>query len=163
MKLSIFNRYLLRGQIECGAGDGLFKNGELLTLCPSCRIYCHLDCLLAYGNKCLRCFYQFEDDSSTAINSDITRDDKIWVLLAYIFSPLIPPILMIMEDKKDRPFIKAHNVQALIVGLIAFALSGFCVWPLIWLYQIYLGFQAVQGKYIEIPVITNFCKNQGWA
>ncbi len=96
-------------------------------------------------------------------SSEVTSDDKLWALLAYIFSPLVPIILMLMEDKKSRPFIKAHNAQALILGITAVVTSGFCVGILVWFYMLYLGFQAYQGKTVEVPGITNFVKNQGWA
>lgn len=96
-------------------------------------------------------------------SSEVTSDDKLWALLAYIFSPLVPIILMLMEDKKNRPFIKAHNAQALILGIIAVFTSGFCIGILVWFYMIYLGFQAYQGKIVQVPVITDFVKNQGWA
>ena len=33
---------------------------------------------------------------------EITSDDKLWALLAYIFSPLVPIIILLMEDKKSR-------------------------------------------------------------
>lgn len=96
-------------------------------------------------------------------SSEVTSDDKLWALLAYIFSPLVPIILMLMEDKKNRPFIKAHNAQALILGVITVLTSSFCIGILVWFYAIYLGFQAYQGKTVEVPVITNFVKGQGWA
>lgn len=96
-------------------------------------------------------------------SSEVTSDDKLWALLTYIFSPLVPIILMLMEDKKNRPFIKAHNAQALILGIIAIVTSSFCIGILVWFYMIYLGFQAYQGKTVEVPVITNFVKGQGWA
>lgn len=96
-------------------------------------------------------------------SSEVTSDDKLWALLAYIFSPLVPIILMLMEDKKNRPFIKAHNGQALILGIITVLTSGFCIGILVWLYAIYLGFQAYQGKLVNVPVITDFVKGQGWA
>jgi len=99
----------------------------------------------------------------TNFNSEITSDDKLWALLAYIFSPLVPIIIMVMEDKKNRPFLKAHNAQALILGIIAVITSSFCVGILVWFYMIYLGIQAYNGKLVEVPVITNLCKNQGWA
>ena len=99
----------------------------------------------------------------TNFNSEITSDDKLWALLAYIFSPLVPIIIMVMEDKKNRPFLKAHNAQALILGIIAVITSSFCVGILVWFYMIYLGFQAYNGKIVEVPVITNLCKGQGWA
>jgi len=93
----------------------------------------------------------------------MTQDDKLWAALAYVFSPLIPIILMFMEDKKNRPYIKANNMQALILGIITIITSTFCVGILVWLYQLYLGYQAYQGQTINIPIITDFCKNQGWS
>ena len=99
----------------------------------------------------------------TNLNSEITSDDKLWALLAYVFSPLVPIIILVMEDKKNRPFLKAHNAQALILGIIAVITSSFCVGILVWFYMIYLGIQAYNGKLVDVPVITNLCKNQGWA
>ena len=99
----------------------------------------------------------------TDFNSEVTSDDKLWAALTYVFSPIVPIILMLMEDKKNRPFIKAHNVQALILGIITVVTSGFCIGILVWFYQLYLAYQAYQGKTVEIPVITKLCKDQGWA
>jgi uncharacterized membrane protein len=96
-------------------------------------------------------------------NSEITSDDKLWAALTYVFAPLVPIILMLMEDKKNRPFIRAHNAQALILGIITIVTSGFCVGILVWFYQLYLAYLAYQGKTVEVPVITNLCKQQGWA
>ena len=96
-------------------------------------------------------------------SSEVTSDDKLWAALAYVFSPIVPIILMLMADKKDRPFIKAHNAQALILGIITVITSGFCVGILVWFYQLYLAYQAYQGQTVEVPVITNLCKSQGWA
>lgn len=102
---------------------------------------------------------------------DVTSDDKLWALLTYIFSPLVPIIIMLMEDKKNRPFIRAHNAQALVLGVISVLVAIFLSWTIvlacvplaIFIAQIYWGIQAYQGKYVEIPMITNFVKNQGWA
>lgn len=102
--------------------------------------------------------------------SEITSDDKLWVLLTYIFTPIIPIIILLMEEKKNRAFIKAHNAQALVLGVISWvigiALGWTCILALIpvaiFIYCIYLGIQGYNGKYNVIPVITNFCKNQGW-
>jgi uncharacterized membrane protein len=96
-------------------------------------------------------------------NAEVTSDDKLWAALAYVFSPLVPVILMLMEDKKNRPYIKSHNAQALILGVIAVVTSGFCVGILVWFYALYLAYQAYQGQTVVIPLITDFCKNQGWA
>jgi uncharacterized membrane protein len=104
---------------------------------------------------------------------DATSDDKLWALLAYVFTPLVPIIILLMQDKKDRPFIKAHNVQALVWGIVTIVGGGilstvlfFCLglpWLILWAVGVYWGFRAYQGNYVEIPVITNFVKGQGWA
>lgn len=102
--------------------------------------------------------------SNEGFNMDITSDDKLWVTLAYIFSPLIPIILMLMEDKKNRPFIKANSAQALVLGVAQIVLYAACgLGILVLIYQLYLAYQAYQGKTIEVPFVTNFVKNQGWA
>lgn len=102
---------------------------------------------------------------------DITNDDKLWSLLAYIFTPLVPIIIMLMEDKKNRPFIRAHNAQALVVGVInvilgvtlGWTLILSCIPVLVWFACVYWGIQAYGGKTVEIPVVSNFVRNQGWA
>jgi len=104
-------------------------------------------------------------------NADITSDDKLWALLAYVLTPIVPIIIMLMEDKKNRPFLRAHNGQALVIGVINIILGIVLSWTvvlacvpvLVWFVCIYWGVQAYNGKYVEIPVVTNFVKNQGWA
>jgi uncharacterized membrane protein len=102
---------------------------------------------------------------------EATSDDKLWALLAYVLTPIVPIIILLMEDKKNRPFIRAHNAQALVVGVINFLLGILLSWTLVlacipllvWLVCIYWGIQAYGGKLVEIPVITNLVKQQGWA
>jgi uncharacterized membrane protein len=102
---------------------------------------------------------------------EVTNDDKLWAALAYVFTPIVPIILLLMEDKKNRPFIRAHNAQALAWGIVfyiivtitSFVVIGVCIWPLGVILELYWAYQAYQGKLIEIPVITNFVKQQGWA
>ena len=109
------------------------------------------------------------EEMSSGFDEDITDDDKLWAFLAYVFTPLIPIILMLLDDKKERPFIKAHNAQALAWGLVTMIVGTvlsflLCVpWLLLWGIGIYWGWQAYQGEYVTIPVITDFVKGQGWA
>ncbi len=107
---------------------------------------------------------------SEQMNPEITSDDKLWALLAYIISPLISIIIMLMEEKKNRPFLKFHAMQALVLGVIdlilyvvlSFTIVGLCIPVLLWFAMIYWGVKAYQGEYVEVPVVTNFIKNQGW-
>ena len=109
--------------------------------------------------------------NTNQFQGEVTSDDKLWVLLAYVLTPIVPIIILLMEDKKNRPFIKAHNAQALVVGIVNVILGLVLSWTLvlacvpliIWFVCIYWGIQAYNGKYVEIPVISNWVKNQGWA
>jgi uncharacterized protein len=100
----------------------------------------------------------------------ITDDDKLWSLLSWIFTPLVPIIVLLLEDKKQRAFIKYHAMQALVLGVAGYIISsilapvviGCITGPLLLVYFIYLGIQAYGGKWVTIPVVTDFCVNQGW-
>jgi uncharacterized membrane protein len=109
--------------------------------------------------------------SEQPVNPDITNDDKLWAALGYPI-PLIPIIVLLMEDKKARPFIKYHAVQSLvfnvviwilifIFSLITFGFGAICA-PLLWLVTLWPAYDSYQGNYTELPVISNFIKNQGW-
>lgn len=108
---------------------------------------------------------------------NITSDDKLWALLSYLFGVIFPIIIMLMEDKKDRPFLKAHYPQALaywivvviaalIVTLLTFFIAGvggICVGLAASVFAIIWGIKAYNGEYVTIPVLTDFVKKQGWA
>ena len=104
-----------------------------------------------------------------ATESGATSDDKLWALLAYALTPVVPILILLFEDKKNRPFIRAHNAQALIWGLITLGVSiittFLCGIPglIMWAIGVYWGFKAYGGEFVEIPVISDLAKNQGWA
>ena len=60
------------------------------------------------------------------MNTDITSDDKLWAALGYPIFP-IAIIMLLVEGKKDRPFIKFHAVQALALNVA------------VWVVEIILG------------------------
>ena len=99
---------------------------------------------------------------------DVTSDDKLMAALAYIFSPLVPVILLLLEDKKNRPFIKYHTFQSLAIGIVMIIvvpiLAAFTLGcgGILWLVMFYWAYRAYQGEMFEIPVVTNFCKTPGW-
>ena len=51
----------------------------------------------------------------------------------------------------------------LIVTLTSAIVVGLCLLPLGLILQIWWAYKAYQGELIEIPVLTNFVKGQGWA
>lgn len=102
---------------------------------------------------------------------DITSDDKLWAALGYPI-PLIPIIALLMEEKKDRPFIRYHAVQSLVFNIllwviififsfVTFGIGSICI-PIFWLVTFWPAYDSYQGRYTELPVISNFIKNQGW-
>lgn len=109
--------------------------------------------------------------SPATVSPDATSDDKLWAALGYPIV-LIAIIMLLMEEKKTRPFIKYHAVQAIaanvvlfvvgiVVSVVTLGFGGLCV-PLLWLVFLYWAYLAYQGQLFEIPVVTNFIKNQGW-
>jgi uncharacterized membrane protein len=103
---------------------------------------------------------------------ETTSDDKLWAALGYPI-PLVALIVLFLEDKKSRPYIKFHAVQSLaanvlfyivitILSVVTLGFGGLCA-PVLWLLFLYWGYQAYQGQDIRIPFVTDFIRNQGWA
>lgn len=103
--------------------------------------------------------------------TDITQDDKLWALLSYIFSPIVPIIVLLMDEKKARPFIKFHAVQALILGLLmdvlylvlGWVFVGLCLGLVVYVYMIVVGVKAYGGETMTVPVVTDMIKKNNWA
>jgi uncharacterized membrane protein len=103
------------------------------------------------------------------MNPEITSDDKLWAALGYPIG-LIALIVLFIDEKKNRPFIKYHAVQSLAANVVFVIISiilgitvvGALCAPLLWLVFFYWAYQAYQGMMFDIPVLTNFIKGQGW-
>lgn len=95
--------------------------------------------------------------------NEITSDDKLWALLSYLV-PIVAIVVLLVEDKKSRPFIKFHAVQAIAVTVVLTILATVTLGcgGILFLVMIYWGIKAYQGEYVTIPFITDFIKNQGW-
>jgi uncharacterized protein len=99
---------------------------------------------------------------------EITNDDKLWAALAYIFPIIAPVLIYLMEEKRERPFIRAHAAQALVSGIILVVISPILliatlgIGLLAYLIMVYWAFQAYHGRDIEIPFITQWVKDKGW-
>lgn len=100
--------------------------------------------------------------------SDITSDDKLWAALAWVpfFMPIVSIVILLLEDKKKRPFVKYNAVQSLAawgtVTLSMMVVVGVCLAPIVFLASFYWAYQAYQGLTVEIPLVTDFVKKQGW-
>ncbi len=111
--------------------------------------------------------------SNDNMNVGLTSDDKLWALLAYlpIVGWIIAIVALLMEDKKARPFIKFHSIQALalavingvVAGVLSFVIVGICTGIAGTIYMLYIGYKAYQGESVPVPFVTDFIKKQGWA
>ncbi len=101
--------------------------------------------------------------------NEISNDDKLWAALGYPLA-IVALIAILMEDKKDRPFIKYHAIQSLALNaviviasiLLGITVIGAICAPVLWLVTFWPAFDSYGGKYTEIPFVTDFIKKQGW-
>jgi len=121
--------------------------------------------------------------SSNPTAGDITENDRLMALLAYIIGVIVPIIILVSEENKNRPFQRYHAIQSLglwvasliysvlacivyfLLTTITLGLLGVCLWivfllPLVPV--ILYGIKAYQGEWVVIPVVTDFLKKQGW-
>ncbi len=98
------------------------------------------------------------------MNPEISSDDKLWAMLGYLI-PLIALVVLFMEDKKNRPYVKFNAVQSLVATVVLSILStvtcGFGA--VLFLIMLWWAYQAYQGQDVRIPMISDFIRKQGWA
>ena len=111
-------------------------------------------------------------------DQEVTSDDKLWAALGYPIAPLAL-VMLFMEDKKKRAFIKYHAVQSLALSVVLFVVSlvlgcilglltiligglGAGIVSLVWFVTLWPAYEAYNGKYLVLPFITDFIKKQGW-
>ena len=102
--------------------------------------------------------------SENMIDPNLTSDDNLWALLSWLFWP-VAVIMLLMEDKKARPFIKYNAVLSLAYAVPLYVLGTITVGCLLAvgaIYAIVLAIQAYQGKWVNVPMLTDFVKKQGW-
>ena len=120
-------------------------------------------------------------------SENVTDSDRLMAALAYatqvVIPIVIPGIMLLSEENKNRPYLKYHAVQSLgflvaaviyeVLATIVF--TGFTVitagclacvlWVLFLLPAIpaaYYAYQAYQGVYFEIPLLTEFLVKNKW-
>ena len=99
-----------------------------------------------------------------------SNNDNLMGLLSYILAPIVGIIVLLSESMKNNPVLKRHAVQSIAYAVVGFIVSTIlavtvilaCVAWLPIIPAIIWGIQAYQGKDVTIPVITDFCRKQGW-
>ena len=102
--------------------------------------------------------------SQAPMSPDVTSDDKLWAMLGYVF-PVIAIVVLFMEDKKNRPYIKFNAVQSLVATVVLSILATvtFGCGSILFLVMFWWAYQAYQGENVTIPMVSDFIRNQGWA
>lgn len=103
--------------------------------------------------------------------SDVTSDDKLWSLLSWLFWP-IAIVVLLLEEKKNRQFIKFHAVNSLAFGVVTSVVVsilavitigiGACLAIVPEIFAIIWGIKAYQGEMVKVPFVTDFVQKQGW-
>jgi len=115
-------------------------------------------------------------------------DDRLmsalaWLTLVILQLPIVSVIQLLSTSTKDRPFQRHHAVTSLLfyaaaivyefVAVIVYTILGAltlgcgyaCLWVIFFLPHalgLYYALQAYNGKMLELPVLSNFGRQQGW-
>jgi uncharacterized membrane protein len=114
---------------------------------------------------------------------DINDNDRLLAALAYAIPGLVSLIILVSEENKRRPFQRFHAIQALVadaavwlvivlgsciigtvIGAVTLGIGSVCgCLPfLLVALPLYWAWQAYQGKMFEVPVVTQFIRDQKW-
>ena len=120
---------------------------------------------------------------SPAPEGQFTDQEKLMAALSYPIPVVALIVILLAEDLEYRPFQRFHTVQSLavnivlwvilvlfscvldkVIGAIAHGIGSpcVCVFWLLWLVTLYWAYLTYQGRYFDVPVITDFIKRQGW-
>lgn len=104
----------------------------------------------------------------------IEENDRLMAALAYFLWFIGSAIILLSADMKERPYLRYHAIQALglsavlaVASFILIVLSFvFCCIGVLLLVPLaitlYYTYQAYQGEYFKVPVISNAMAGEGW-
>ncbi len=89
-------------------------------------------------------------------------NDKIFAALSYIIAPIMSAVIL-LTDMKNKPFLKYHAYQSLVLGLaliviytiLGFTVVGLCLTPALIIGQFYFAYQAYTKGIFAIPGLTD--------
>ena len=100
---------------------------------------------------------------------EVTSDDRLWAALSWLpvspLYPLLAVLMLLMDEKKHRPFIRYNAVLSLATGAALIPLSiitlGFAA--LGYLLFFWWAYQAYKGVTVKLPFLSDLVQNQRWA
>jgi uncharacterized membrane protein len=109
-----------------------------------------------------------QEVEGTPTNGEISSNDRLWAALSWIPAtplwPILPILALVLDDTKERPFVRYNAVLSLATGLILIPLSIVTVGiaALVFLVFFYWAYQAYQGKWADVPWVSDWIRRQGW-
>jgi uncharacterized membrane protein len=107
---------------------------------------------------------------------DISEEDKQWGMLCWlpVIGDIMAIIVLLTDERKARPFQKYNAVLSLALRVVIYVISGVLGWvvPCIGngvlfvvglVYLIILMLKAKDGEWVEVPWLSDFVVQQGWA
>jgi hypothetical protein len=110
-----------------------------------------------------------EESQEITTQADITSDDRMWAALSWIpitpLWPILAVVALLAEPTKDRAFVRTNAMLSLVTGIVLLPLTIVTLGcaALLYLVFFYWAYQALQGQEPQIPLISNWVKQQGWA
>jgi uncharacterized membrane protein len=104
----------------------------------------------------------------TPLPPGVTADDRLWAALAYFTAPIGPLIVLALPERRARPYIRNHNRQALIFGLLLTLVVALLYLPSLGLSLVlyaldwFYAWRAYHGELFSIPGITTLLRRQQW-
>jgi uncharacterized membrane protein len=92
----------------------------------------------------------------------LTSDDRLWAALSWLpvspLYPLIAILVLLLEEKKDRPFIRYNAILSLATGavLIPVSIVTLGLGALGYLAFFWWAYQAYQGEKVQVPFVSDW-------
>jgi hypothetical protein len=109
-----------------------------------------------------------EELKTTATATEATVNDRFWAALSWIpitpLWPIMAILALLLEDTRNRPYIRRHAVLSVATGIALIPLSIITcgLGALLYLLFFYWAYQAYVGREVTIPVVTDWVRKQGW-
>ncbi|MGI0100555.1 MAG: DUF4870 domain-containing protein [Candidatus Micrarchaeaceae archaeon] len=112
-----------------------------------------------------------EPESKTPKGVD---ESKAWFIAAYVIPYMISGIIVLFLKGEEDKRLKFHAMQSIFLGILMIVVSivfdilslgifligtlGIILIVFLWLYGLYIGFEAYNGKDIAMPMITDYAR-----
>lgn len=97
--------------------------------------------------------------------SESSSNDRLLAALIYVLTPFVPVFVLLVKEQSQKPGLKFHSVQSLIACAIFAILSAVTMGcgTVLFLVFFYWAYLAYQNQPVNIPLISDFVRKQGWA